>query len=230
MSRSERELRRDIAARFADRGVRHYVRGKLWLDPLYGAALEALRESRLPLLDIGCGLGLLAHHLAAHGCARPYLGLDSDPRKIRDARAAARADMRFLEGDAGKLPEFSGDVALFDALHYMPAELQQRVLIEAARRVAPGGMLLIRNALRDRSWRYRATVLEEKFLHGSGWMQSAGRHIPSREEISRPLEAAGLAVELRPLWGRTPYNSHFILARRPSGPLSSTTPPPPESP
>lgn len=206
-----------IAARFSGRWEPLYVRVKLRIDPLYRGVRRMLQDNPLPLLDIGCGMGLLGMHLAEHGQVRDYLGLDGDPRKIASARAICGTHfphMRFIDGDAGELPAFSGNVAILDALHYMPRELQQRVLHGAAARVAPGGMLLIRNCLRDRSWRYAMTVVEEKFLHWSGWMQVGAQHFPSREEILAPLAAHGLAAEVMPLWGHTPYNSWLVVARR----------------
>lgn len=211
-------LRHSISSEFKDRWKRNYVRGKLWIDPVYQGATEVFSGSTQPLLDIGCGMGLLGMFLARNGHCPAYLGVDSDPRKIASARAFAadaQLQMQFIEADAGQLPEFSGDVALLDALHYMPQALQQRVLHAAAARVAPGGVLMIRNCLRDSSWRYWATVVEEKFLKWSRWMQVGAQHFPSREEITTPLEQQGLHVSIQPLWGHTPYNSYMILARRP---------------
>ena len=100
-------------------------------------------------------------------------------------------------------------------LHYLPASAQAPLLREAAARVAPGAALIIRNALRQPGWRFRVTVWEERLLHAMGWMRSPARHFPTREEIEAPLHAAGLALDVRPLWGKTPFNSFMIVARRP---------------
>ncbi|HET8899252.1 MAG TPA: class I SAM-dependent methyltransferase, partial [Rhodanobacteraceae bacterium] len=193
-----------ISARFSGRWEPNYVRGKLRHDPLYRAALAVLAGNSLPLLDIGCGMGLLGMYLSEHGQSRAYIGFDNDPRKIASARTICGEHfprLRFQDGDAAALPDFAGNVAILDVLHYMPAALQRNVLEGAASRVAPGGVLLIRNCLRDRSWRYWMTVLEEKILHWTRWMQVGARHFPSREEIAEPLAASGLAVEVSPLWG-----------------------------
>ncbi|HET6632821.1 MAG TPA: class I SAM-dependent methyltransferase [Rhodanobacteraceae bacterium] len=210
-------IHRRLAGHFADGWETRYVRGKLRIDPLYIAAEQVFRDNRLPLLDIGCGMGLLGMYLDEHGQRRDYLGVDNDPRKIASATAIVARhypNMRFMQADAGSLPEFAGNVALLDALHYMPYPLQATVLEAAAARVAPGGILMIRNCLRDRSWRYHATMLEEKILHWTGWMRASGHRFPSREEIVGPLQGHGLSVELSPLWGRTPYNSYLVVARR----------------
>ena len=214
---SRAQIYRIISDHFDNRWQRNYVRGKLRIDPVYRAAVDVFNGNPLPLLDIGCGMGILGMYLAEHGQQRDYMGVDSDPRKITSARTIANKNyprMHFIESDAGSLPRFSGNVTILDALHYMPKALQARVLEEAAQRVASGGLLMIRNCLRDSSWRYWATVVEEKFLHWSSWMQVGAQYFPSREEICTPLRDHGLQVELTPLWGRTPYNSYMVLARR----------------
>ena len=68
----------------------YYTREKLASDPLYPGVLQALRGTDAPLLDLGCGLGLLAHALARDGQALAYYGVDNDAPKIE--RAIARID------------------------------------------------------------------------------------------------------------------------------------------
>ena len=55
-----------------------YSRSKLGSDPLYPGVCEALRGTTAPLLDLGCGLGLLAHALRADGIDIAYRGVDND--------------------------------------------------------------------------------------------------------------------------------------------------------
>jgi 2-polyprenyl-3-methyl-5-hydroxy-6-metoxy-1,4-benzoquinol methylase len=173
----------------------------------------------LPLLDVGCGMGLLGHCLHAAGVLHGYLGIDHDVRKIDAGReAASRIDeaLTLRCADAAELTDFRGHVALFDVLHYLSAERQPALLRQLAGSVAPGGLLLLRSVLREACWRYRLTVLEEQFLYRSGWMRVRATHYPTRDEILLPLREAGLACEIEPLWGRTPFNSYLIVARRPS--------------
>lgn len=206
-----------IVARYRHWRHRRYVRGKLRWDPMFEAALPLFAGSTRPLLDIGCGLGLLGQYLRENGAHAPYFGVDPDGAKIEEARAAAMTgalDVDFATLDASSLPPFSGDVALIDVLHYLPESLQQNALANAAARVAPGGMLVIRNVLRDASWRFRITVAEERFLAVLGWMRFATGHFPRREDIEAPLAALGFDVRIEPLWGRTPFNSYLIVARR----------------
>src|SRR3546814_13644134 len=67
----------------------HYIRSKLSTDPLYPGALRALRGSTAPVMDLGCGLGLLAHALRQDGQAMPYYGVDNDADKTGRETAAA---------------------------------------------------------------------------------------------------------------------------------------------
>jgi len=206
-----------IVARYRHWRHRRYVRGKLKWDPLFEAIAPLLAGSSRPLLDIGCGLGLLGQYLRECGARMPYLGVDPDGEKIEEARAAAMAgalDIDFATLDASSLPAFGGDVALIDVLHYLPADLQRQALANAAARVVPGGLLVIRNVLRDDSWRYRLTVAEERFAAALGWMRFATGHFPRREDIELPLASLGFDVSVKPLWGATPFNSYLIVARR----------------
>src|SRR5438128_2543702 len=56
-----------IAAKFPTRFLKHYVRGIVTSDPLYDAVYERLRGRDDPILDVGCGTGLLALYLKERG-------------------------------------------------------------------------------------------------------------------------------------------------------------------
>ena len=204
-----------IASRYRLRRHRSYVRGKLRWDPAFAAVAPLILDSSHALLDIGCGLGLLGQYLRERGFRAPYRGIDLDARKIGEAQAAADGlDLELTAGSATAPPPFDGDVALIDVLHYLPADAQQRVLAEAIARVPARGLVLIRNVIRESNWRFRATVAEERVSRAFGWMRCETGHFPTREEIESPLRAAGFAIDSAPLWGRTPFNSWLIVARR----------------
>ena len=222
---AHRAAARRVAQRFRRRSyARGYAGSKLRLDPVYRAAAESFAGAPLALLDIGCGMGLLGLYLHERGICDAYLGVDIDPRKLREGKAALAAgpsSLRLDAGDATRMPPHRGHVALLDVLHYLPFESQAHALREAAERVAAGGALVIRTCLADGSWRFRATQAEEWLLHAAGWMRRDGtRFIPRREQVEAPLRDAGLAVASRPLWGATPFNSYLFVAKRTgSGPL-----------
>ena len=207
---------RAIASRFASFGHRTYIRIKLRFDHIYRATDDILAGSELPLLDVGCGIALLGHYLLGSKRRLAYTGIDCDLTKL-NASVAAASDLRGFEviaGDATELPDFSGNVALLDVLHYLSRADQVRVLQQCAARVAADGVMVIRNVLREAHWRFYATVCEEMLLHASGWMPRGARHYPSLADIVQPLQAAGMTVAIRPLWGATPYNSYLMVASR----------------
>ena len=208
-----------IAARYRSRPQRSYARGKLRWDPVFATAATLFAPSQHALLDTGCGLGLLGQYLYECGRRAPYRGIDLDIRKIEAARAAASdgRTLRFAIGSAAAMPAFRGDVALVDLLHYLPADAQRRALTDAAERVASDGVLMIRSVLRDRSWRFRTTRVEERLARMIGWMRYPTRYFPCREDIETPLRAMGFTVQVSPLWGGTPFNSYLFVARRATG-------------
>lgn len=198
-------------------GLRRYARLKLRRDPVYAAAAALLAGTGAPVLDIGCGIGLLGLYLRARGFRGGYLGIDCDHSKVSAARRIAVGQvpaLTFATADAVALPNFSGAIVLLDVLHYLHREQQQQLLRSAATRIAAGAILIIRTALREPTWRYVATVCEEHVLYGVGWMQMPARHIPRRSEIESTLHRAGLQTQTRPCWGATPFASFLIVARR----------------
>lgn len=208
-----------IARLCAGRWDYHYTRAKLRSDPVYGAVTEALRGSSLPVLDIGCGIGLLGHYLKACGHSVPVTGFDYDERKILSARhmaaTAGHVDMRFSAGDARTdMPDFSGHVVILDILQFFTPQEQASLLTAAAARVSPGGRLIIRSTLRDDAWRFQVTVLGDRVAKLTRWMKASPTSYPDAEQIRRPLEQAGLIVSLRPLWGGTPFNNYLIIGQR----------------
>lgn len=198
----------------------HYTQAKLRTDPLYPRVIGELRGGSLPLLDLGCGLGLLAHALRADGQDGAYLGLDVDAAKISRANRAAGqaglADVRFAVAELGgaPLPPHAGAVALLDVLHYLPATEQLALLAQAATRLAATAPLVIRTPLAGDDPRGRLTRLTDRVGHLSGWMRTAPRDYPSRDDLLAALADQGLQASCTPLFGNTPFNNWLLVARR----------------
>jgi 2-polyprenyl-3-methyl-5-hydroxy-6-metoxy-1,4-benzoquinol methylase len=203
-----------IAALFDGHWDRHYSASKLRTDPLYQALARDLRNSSLPLLDIGCGIGLSAFFLRAHGMEFPIHGLDYDPRKIRSATRAVEASgltgVTFAQHDARDgLPPHHGNVSILDILQFFTPPEQQSLLQSAVSLVAPGGVLLIRSGIRDDSWRFKTTVAGDLLAKATRWMKAPPTHYPTRGDFERILTGFG-ELEISPLWGKTPFNNHWI--------------------
>lgn len=210
---------RDIASRCDQRWNYFYTKSKLGTDPVYAAVVEELKSSSLPVLDIGCGMGLLAHYLRAAGLQMPVEGFDFDARKIRSAEHMAAAgslqDVRFTCGDARSgLDAFAGNVVILDVLQYLGREAQDALVADACSRVAHGGKFIIRTGLEDGSWRYKITVAGDLLAKATRWMKAAPVVYPSAQSLTRIFSACGLTVRIQPLWGGTPFNNHLVVAER----------------
>ena len=208
-----------IPSLYRKRSDRCYVACKLRSDPLYQAITPLLRDSPHPLLDVGCGLGLLSFHLRNEDVRVPIHAVDYDPRKIDEARMASlRArvtGLRFSTNDAREgLPEHHGNVTILDILQFFTPEERQRLLRDAAARVAPGGLLIVRSGLRDRSARFAVTIAGDLLARATWWMKAAPVHYPCAADFRRILSPSG-EVSIDPLWGATPFNNHLIVLRKP---------------
>jgi 2-polyprenyl-3-methyl-5-hydroxy-6-metoxy-1,4-benzoquinol methylase len=196
-----------------------YARSKLASDPLYCAAVEVLASTQAAILDVGCGIGLLAQALRASGVELPYRGVDTDRQKIEiAARAAASSsltDTQFESNDPSReFPAHRGSVVLLDVLQYFSLRVRDAMLVNAAQCISPNGCLLLRVGLDDGSWRARLTRAADGFGHAIRWMQTPPQSQFTRAELDSLLTAQQLKAEYHPLWGRTPFNNWLVIARR----------------
>jgi len=197
----------------------HYARSKLRTDPLYAGVADALRGADAPLLDLGCGIGLLAHWLRAVGIAVAYRGVDHDIGKIDIARQSARRarlqDVAFDTRDlAAALPRHHGSVAILDVLQYLDDDAQRRVLDDAIAMLVPGARLVIRTGIDDGDGRIRGTRAIDRFATAIGWMQGAPHRYPRAQALLERLQQAGLEAAFTPLRGNALFNNWLVVARR----------------
>lgn len=210
---------------YGNRWDLYYTRTKLGSDPLYPGVCGALRGNAAPLLDLGCGLGLLAHALRADGQDMVYRGIDLDAAKItRARRAAERAGLQEARFDAQDLaaPGFNlaelghrGNVAVLDVLQFVPAAAQPRLLDAVIAMLAPGSRLVIRTGLADGSRRARITRAVDVFSRVVGWMGATPGSYPDPEVLQACFDRAGLLSRFTPLYGNTPFNNWLVVAERP---------------
>ncbi len=215
------DVERRIAGHFDTHFLRSYTRSKLRTDPVYRAILERLRESSAPLYDIGCGVGLLEFYLREHGIACAMTGIDHDGRKIAKAQRIAEAyrGVEFRAGDARDPVPPRSNVVLIDVLHYFSAADQETILRNVAD--AGGDLVLVRDAVRDRTIRYRITAMQERFSRAVRWLRAERLNFPARDDVIRPFRERGYRVEVEPMWGRTPFNNYLFVFRRSSGGITN---------
>ena len=158
-------------------------------------------------LDVGCGTGLLAGHIAdLVGPTGFVLGLDPLPLRIELARRKARANLAFEVGDAYALDHLATggfDVVVLNAVfHWLPEKAGP--LAAFARILKPGGRIGISTGVRGQLThlhRIMAEVLAEPpFDRHSRGRESITYRVDDRE-MRALLEAAGFTsrlIEIRP--------------------------------
>jgi ubiquinone/menaquinone biosynthesis C-methylase UbiE len=165
-------------------------------------------------LDVGTGAGALAFALAP--LVREVVGLDPVPELLELARARARPNTEFVEGDGTALsfPDASFDLAATHrTLHHVARP--ERVVAELARVTRPGGHVLVVDQLapddaaaaavlhefesvRDPSHARLLTAAELRELFAANGLELVReRQEEERRDLRAYLDLAGCAGERR---------------------------------
>ncbi|HUL11850.1 MAG TPA: methyltransferase domain-containing protein [Methylococcaceae bacterium] len=220
--------------RAAGRFVYGFVLGKLRHDPVYRTLLA---RTIVPpdglILDLGCGRGILLALLATartlgmmpggSGGTRPCLyGVELRAADADVARAALGGEAEILRGDVrtAALPPCQVAI-LLDVLLYLERVEQDAVLARVVTVLAPGGLLIVREADAGGGWRFIATRLAERLcaLARGHWQQKYCYR--SAAEWRDKLESLGFVVDTQPMSEGTPFANILFIARRAS--LTSST-------
>ncbi|MHB1489341.1 MAG: class I SAM-dependent methyltransferase [Cellulomonas sp.] len=178
-----------------------------------GYLLPHLRRGQ-SLLDVGCGPGTVTIDLARRLAPGDVVGLDNAPVVLEDARTAAAGagltNLRFLEGDAYRLP-FEDDS--FDVVHahQVLQHLTDPVaaLREMKRVTRPGGIVAVRDAdYAAMTWYPPSPALDEwlalyhEVTQANNAQADAGRRL-----LSWTLDAGFDPVGIIPTAGVWSYSS-----------------------
>jgi 2-polyprenyl-3-methyl-5-hydroxy-6-metoxy-1,4-benzoquinol methylase len=205
--------------RDAPLAVRAHVRVRWATCPLRAVAASVPGEGRV--LEVGCGHGLLANYLALESGAREVHGIDVDGPKIEAARHAGQASgATFASLPPGRLPDGPWDaVAVVDVLYLLADDEQRRLLRACAARLAPGGVLVVKEMSPSPRWKARWNRAQEtvavrllRITEGGGRF----RFLPP-EQLAGWMAEDGLAVAHRPLDRGYPHPHHIVVGRRPLG-------------
>jgi 2-polyprenyl-3-methyl-5-hydroxy-6-metoxy-1,4-benzoquinol methylase len=115
-------------------------------DGYVGIAAELLPEPPGEVLDVGCGPGAGSARLAALGYR--VSGVDYNARAVAFARLMVPG-ATFVEGDIRALGDLGGLEGVFEAawcvevLEHVPPKDRRAVFVGIARRLTPGGVLVI---------------------------------------------------------------------------------------
>lgn len=185
---SDLEAVRESYDRVADNYVEMGV-GRLDAQPWLRAALAAFAESVRglgPVLDVGCGPGIVTEHLT--GLGLDAAGVDLSPRMIEHARRKY-PHLRFSVSSATELdlaPASLGGVLGWWSLFNLPREVLPGVLRTFAEALVPGGQALVGTHVGDGD-----IARTEGY---GGLPVSWTTHLYRPEELAGLLADAGLVV------------------------------------
>ena len=208
-----------------------FARGKLRGDPVYRVLVEdAVPRVAGTVLDIGCGQGLALSVLVA--ASRLYdegrwpldrppprmtsaMGIEMRPRVAKIARRALAGRATIENGDARTIAlPVCDTVLLFDVLHLLAHDEQEELLARVATVVAPGGVVLVREA--DASAGRAFTMVRfgnrVKALVVGRWRQRF--YFRTHAEWAALLARHGFAVTARPADSGTPFANLLLRAVR----------------
>lgn len=163
-----RRLLRRIIKAYDSRVVRAYsvVRFQIInLNMLHILSLCLRGKKRV--LEVGCGFGLFGCYFAARDPRVQWHGLDLSAGRIDMARSAAArlglANVQFSVADAREALEFEDDnydaVVMMDLIHHIPDPSKKQLLDAVLARLAPGGVLIIKDVTRRPRWKMAFTWL-----------------------------------------------------------------------
>lgn len=201
------------------RWLRGYVAGKVGTDPVFKTAWKFISMRRQPVLDIGCGLGLLGISMRGAGLTERYRGFDTSAWKVNLGKEAMRhfgfEELGFEVRDAlsVQIPE-GATVCMFDVLHYLSPPDQKLMLEHLAKAAEAGSLILLRTTFKDAGWRYLVTLLEEWWTRVSGWISGGEANFPRRRELVSFFKNRGLGIGVTPLWGKTPFGGELVVIEK----------------
>jgi trans-aconitate methyltransferase len=184
--------------------------------PLPAIAAHVPRQG--VIVDLGCGHGLFAQLLAHESPDRSVIGIDLDSHKIALAQTLNLPNLRFICGDVAttELPPAQA-VTILDVFYLVPYPIQEKLLAICAEKLAPDGVIVLKDMAECPRWKMWLNWLEEtlavrvlKITESDG----SGRfYFRPRAEWIAIFERLGFAVEVVPL-DRGYYHPHVVFIAR----------------
>ena len=210
--------------------VRAHVRVRWATCPMRAVATAVPPAGRV--MEVGCGHGLLSNYLALESDDRQILGIDVDIPKIAAATAAAGRGghgdrCRFEVTAPGELPDGPWDcpdggwdcVAIVDVLYLLGADIQRDLLRSCAARLAPDGVLVVKEMAPTPRWKAAWNGAQETLavrLLGITEGDGSFAFVPP-DELATWMADDGLVAEHRPLHRGYPHPHHLVVGRRGAG-------------
>ncbi len=107
----------------------------------YLKLLTDLSSEELPIVDLGCGRGELVELLASSGAR--VIGVDANLGQLVDGGSGEYVEADLFEWLDGRADSSCRAVCSLHVVEHLPLDLQVRLVFEARRVLAPGGVLVL---------------------------------------------------------------------------------------
>jgi hypothetical protein len=206
----------DIAKSYGrSQWLRLRVRARIAWDPVLPLLRREIVRIQKPVVDIGCGIGLLGITMRASGIPLRYRGTDIAPTKINKAKDSVRyygfEDIGFDVVDAlsTQIPP-GATVCMIDSLHRLDPDSQFSMLAKLADAAESGSLILFRTRLAGNARWDPARIVHQLTSTAARILRRNAGHLPSVNAILDCFDERGLHAEIQPLRSRGPYAGHFI--------------------
>ena len=191
-----------------------YTKIKLGLEDNYNTFNELIPR-KCSITDLGCGYGYLDYMLNLVSEDRNITAVDYDEQKIKVAANCAikNENVNFVVADITKYELKESDVIILkDVLHYLPSNLQNKLLEKCISKLNDKGMIIIRDGDKEQEKEHKNTKLTEffstnfgfnkteydlEFISKSGIMEIADNYGLSFEEIGQAKTTSNKLFVLR---------------------------------
>jgi len=177
-----------------------YTRIKLGLEDNYNIFNEMIPEE-CKVTDLGCGYGYLSLMLNLVSRKRQITGIDYDADKIAVANNCAikNENVDFIAADISEIDLKNSDVFILnDVLHYMPKELQEKIIRSCIDKLNRGGKIIIRDSDKDMGKKHIGTRVSELFSTSIVGFNKTKHKLEfvSRSQIEAIAEDADLHLQI----------------------------------
>ena len=192
--------KKDILAVFRGQGLAasFYLRIKLRICPV--REIETYLPDDGPVVDLGCGSGLMAALFMLGSDRRRVVGFDLDPKKVEAARRlqARWPALAFHEADltAVRLPAARA-VTIVDVLYLIHYAQQEEILKRCGEALPAGGVLLLKDMAARPRWKYLWNFFQETLaVKVIGFTLGSSFYFRPEEDYRRTLERLGFEVSV----------------------------------
>lgn len=166
------------------------------------------------IMDIGCGFGLFSLYFAMLEPGRKFIGVDTDARRIGHACASGKKlgldNVQYYVRDAQSIQAGSSFDAIYmlDLIHHLPEGEVPPFLEKLRDRLAPGGILIVKDVEDRPRWKMWFTLLLDRLMVG---MEPI--HYWPESELTRLLSSLGFEVRRHRMRDILPYPHILYVCR-----------------